>query len=139
MEGIELIKCFEGFRSEQYICAGGFPTIGYGHKIRPRENLQVISVNEAGNLLTQDIYQTEKTVSYYINIELNDNQFASLVSFTFNVGAAALQRSTLRQKINYGLYDECHHEFLKWVYARSRKLSGLFKRRLAESQLFYKT
>ena len=29
-EGIELIKSFEGFRSNPYLCSAGVPTIGYG-------------------------------------------------------------------------------------------------------------
>ena len=62
----------------------------------------------------------------YINVGINDDQFAALVSFTFNVGAAALQRSTLRQKINYGYYEDGAKEFLKWVYAGGGKLLVLF-------------
>lgn len=30
-EGIALIKKFEGCELSSYICAGGVPTIGYGH------------------------------------------------------------------------------------------------------------
>ncbi len=36
-EGLELIKRFEGFRSQQYNDVAGFPTIGYGHRIVPPE------------------------------------------------------------------------------------------------------
>ena len=50
--------------------------------------------------LENDLLKTERSVLKYIDVEINDDQFASLVSFTFNVGAAALQRSILRQKIN---------------------------------------
>lgn len=56
--------------------------------------------------------------------------------FTFNVGTAALQRSVLRQKINYGHYDEGAKEFLKWIYAGGRKIMGLVRRRKLESDLF---
>ena len=30
-EGLALIKRFEGFEPEIYICPAGWPTIGYGH------------------------------------------------------------------------------------------------------------
>ncbi len=36
-EGLALIKQFEGFQSEIYICPGGWPTIGYGHVVRENE------------------------------------------------------------------------------------------------------
>ena len=35
--GIALIKRFEGFAPEIYICPGGWPTIGYGHVVRDHE------------------------------------------------------------------------------------------------------
>jgi lysozyme len=47
-----------------------------------------------------------------------------------------LQRSTLRQKLNYGLYKEASKEFMKWVYADGKKISGLVKRRRTEQELF---
>jgi len=78
----------------------------------------------------------ERSVLKYIDVEINDDQFAALVSFTFNVGTAALQRSVLRQKINYGHYEEGAKEFLKWIYAGGRKIIGLMRRRKLESDLF---
>lgn len=134
--GIELIKFFEGFQSNPYICSGGHPTIGFGHKILTKESYKEISKTEAEKLLKQDLFIAEKSVLRHITTILNDNQFSALVSFTFNLGGAALQRSTLRQKINYGLYDEAELEFLRWVYARGRILPGLIKRRKAEYNLF---
>lgn len=35
-----------------------------------------------------------------IKVPLTDGQFDALVSFTFNLGSGALQRSTLRRKVN---------------------------------------
>ena len=90
----------------------------------------------AEEILMMDLHRIESAIINYINVELNDNQFDALVSFTFNLGPAALQRSGLRQKINYSLYDEAKEEFLKWVYIGSKKLQGLIYRRKAESNLF---
>jgi lysozyme len=134
--GIEFIKKHESFSSVKYICAGGYPTIGYGHKLLPTEQYDTLSHSMAENILIADLRKFERAVLKYIDNELNDNQFDALVSFTFNLGPAALQRSTLRQKINYGLYLEASREFLKWVYAGGMVLNGLIKRRVAESNLF---
>ena len=135
-KGIELIKLFEGFKSEPYVCAGGYLTIGYGHKLLPSDPYKIITQEKAVQILENDLRRMERSVLKYINVEINDDQFAALVSFTFNVGSAALQRSVLRQKINYGHYDDGAKEFLKWVYAGGRKIMGLVRRRNLESNLF---
>ncbi len=137
--GIELIKKLEGFKSEPYFCSGGHLTIGYGHKLLPNDYFQKIDEKQASKILEQDLLYTERQVIRYINVLLSDNQFAALVSFTFNVGAAALQRSTLRQKINYGLYKEASKEFYKWIFAGGKKNLGLFRRRKLEVNLFLST
>ena len=135
-KGIELIKQFEGFSSEPYLCSGGYLTIGYGHKLLPSDRYKKVTEEKSGLILRKDLSRTERAVLKYINNPLTDDQFAALVSFTFNLGAAALQRSILRQKINYGLYQEASKEFMKWVYAGGRKLPGLTRRRKIEKQLF---
>ena len=136
LQGIELIKHFEGFKSEPYICAGGYLTIGYGHKLLPSDRYGKVSEERAEIILKKDLLRSERAVLKYINNPLSDDQFAALVSFTFNLGGAALQRSILRQKINYDLYKEAGKEFEKWVYAGGKKLPGLVKRRKTEKKLF---
>jgi lysozyme len=39
------------------------------------------------------------------------------VSFTFNLGAGALQRSTLRRKVNREEHADVPAELSKWVWA----------------------
>ncbi len=53
-----------------------------------------------------------------------------------SLGAGALQRSTLRRKVNREEHAEVPAEFMKWVWAGGRKLKGLVKRRRAESELY---
>lgn len=135
--GIEMIKSFEGFSSSVYVCAGGKKTIGYGHVILPSEEYDIISQDTATLILKNDIVIFENAVQRNINIALRQNQFDALVSLVFNIGAAAFQRSTLRQKINYcSDLEEIGHEFMRWIYSGGRILSGLMKRRMLEMQLF---
>lgn len=135
-QGIELIKHFEGFKAQPYVCAGGYLTIGYGHKLLPSDKYRQLDEAKALKILQMDLRRTERAVLKYINHELSDNQFAALVSFTFNLGPAALQRSSLRSKVNYGQFKQAAREFNRWVYAGGRKLSGLVRRRKAEATLF---
>ncbi len=135
--GIELIKRFEGFSSKPYLCLGNILTIGYGHVIQPNERFISITEEEAERLLKADLYKAEKSVLRLINVPLTDGQFDSLVSFTFNLGGGALQRSTLRMRLNRGEpKEEVAYEFLKWIYAGGRPIKGLLRRREAEMALF---
>ena len=133
---LELIKSFESFKPVRYICPGGYPTIGYGHVILDRENLQKVTEAEAETLLFGDVAIAERSVCHLIKVPLEDCQFSALTSFTFNLGGGALQRSTLRQKVNRGEHGEVPDEFRKWVYAGGRKLKGLVRRREVEATLY---
>ena len=137
-EGIELIKRFEGFSPKIYICPAGYPTIGYGHLIRSYERFSNdgISIDEATRLLKDDIFHSEKAVLRLVDVPLTDGQFDALVSFTFNLGAGALQRSTLRRKLNRGEYLAVPNEIRRWVWSGGTKLKGLIRRRNAEAMCF---
>ena len=135
---VELVKKFEGFSKKSYKCLAGYPTIGYGHKISSGEEYGEISYDQAHDLLIKDLQIYATAVRSNIYYRLNQNQFDSITSFTYNVGIAALQRSTLRQKINYAELDKVEHEMLKWVYVRALKVQGLVIRRKAEIDLFYR-
>ena len=135
-DGIDLIKRFEGFSSTVYICPAGYPTIGYGHLVRSAESFNEISETEAEELLCRDVESAERAVLRLVNAPLTDGQFDALVSFTFNLGSGAFQRSTLRRKVNRQAHDEVPEQLMRWVWAGGRKLNGLRKRRSAESILY---
>jgi len=67
-----------------------------------------------------------------------DGQFDAMVSFTFNLGSGALQRSTLPRLVNREEHSDVPAELIKWVWADGRKLKGLVKRRGAEAGLYAK-
>jgi lysozyme len=137
--GLDLIKRFEGFSPTVYICPAGYPTIGYGHVVKPHERevfASGITTEQAEALLRQDVQTAERAVLHLITVPLTDGQFDALVSFTFNLGAGALQRSTLRRKVNRGDHATVPAEFRKWVWAGGRKLEGLVRRRGAEAYFY---
>ena len=135
-EGLNLIKRFEGFEPEIYIDAAGLPTIGYGHLLRAGEAEMFkngISPEAGEALLIKDVLSAEQAVLRLINVPLKDGQFDALVSFTFNLGSGALQRSTLRRKVNREEHDEVPEQLMRWVWAGGRRLRGLMRRRREES------
>lgn len=138
-QGLDLICRFEGFSPVIYICPAGYPTIGYGHLITEANKerfLDGVDEDEALELLRSDVGKAERTVLRLITVPLTQGQFDALVSFTFNLGSGALQRSTLRRKVNREEHHDVPAEFMKWVWADGRKLKGLVKRRAAEVKMY---
>lgn len=138
-QGLELICRFEGFSPIIYICPAGYPTIGYGHLITEANREQFldgVDEDEALELLRSDVGKAERAVLRLIAVPLTQGQFDALVSFTFNLGSGALQRSTLRRKINREEHADVPAELGKWVWADGSKLKGLVKRRKAEAILY---
>ena len=136
-DGLDLIKHHEGFSTKVYICPAGHPTIGYGHLILSHEDFSKgITKLQAEDLLRKDVQIAERAVLRLISVPLTDGQFNALVSFTFNLGGGALQRSTLRRKINREEHTEVPEQFMRWVWAGGRRLKGLVRRRDAESKIY---
>jgi len=138
-QGLDLICRFEGFSPVIYICPAGYPTIGYGHLITEANKerfLDGVDEDEALELLRSDVGKAERAVLRLIAVPLTQGQFDALVSFTFNLGSGALQRSTLRRKVNREEHDDVPAELMKWVWAGGRKLKGLVKRRAAEATIY---
>ena len=135
-KALELIKQFEGLRLKAYHCPGGVWTIGYGHTSGVKSGM-VITKAQAEEFLLSDIAVFEKAVNDQ-NLDLTQNMFDALVSFTFNVGVGNFKRSTLLCKIKVNKWDNSiMDEFLRWVYSKGRVLPGLQRRRLAEMKLYF--
>lgn len=135
-KGIDLIKEFESLSLKKYKDPVGYWTIGWGHLIKSYEKLEVITEDEAEDLLMQDLVEVEVAVNSLVYAPLNQNQFDALVSFTFNLGYGALKASTLLSKLNGLDYDGAANEFPKWIYGKGQILPGLVRRRKEEKKLF---
>lgn len=140
--GIQLIKTFEGCLLNAYLCPAKVWTIGYGSTQylngKPVKQGDKITQQQAEELLIDTVNIFSQNVSKLIKSELTDNQFSALVSFAFNLGINALAKSTLLKKVNVNPNDKTiEQEFMKWVNAGGKKLSGLVRRRNAESKLYF--
>jgi len=133
--GEGLIKQFESLRLSAYRCPAGCWTIGYGHTLTAVQGLEITEA-QADQLLRQDVQSTEAKVVELVQVALNDNQFAALVSFTFNIGHAALARSALLRRLNGGEYSCVPDELLRWVNVKGELSRGLVRRRIAEGKLW---
>jgi lysozyme len=135
-KGIAFIKRHEGLRLTKYKDSAGFWTVGYGHLIKRGEKLDRISQWKADQLLKKDLRIAENVVNKLVRVHLSQNQFDALVSFAFNVGGGAFQRSTLLKHVNNENYGNAKHQFMQWVKAGGSKNRGLINRRKAEKLMF---
>jgi GH24 family phage-related lysozyme (muramidase) len=132
--GVALVKRWEGCRLTAYKCPAGVLTIGYGHTRDVREG-QTITQHQADVILESDLEVYESTVRR-LAPNATENQTAALTSFAFNLGTAALERSTLLKKFLAGDTAGAAAEFGKWTFAAGKQLPGLVSRRAAERELF---
>ena len=134
-KGIELIKRFEGCRLKAYKCPAGVWTIGYGHtnNVRPDD---VITQEEAEELLKRDIKVHEDNVKRLVKSSLTQGQFNALVSFEYNIGYGAFANSTLLKLLNAQNYDAAAKQFIRWVFIGDKVSEGLLRRRRAETEMF---
>ena len=133
---IDLIKDREEFRSEPYVCAAGYWTIGWGSCTGFTADTPPITRTEGEQLLLKDLVRFESAVPRLCPVPLNQGQYDALVFFPFNLGAGALQSSTLRRKIMREDYESAADEFPRWLFAAGRRLADLVRRREAERALF---
>jgi lysozyme len=159
--GADLMHQWEGYRTKPYLCPAHIWTIGYGHVLyQDQIKLPVVRVNdyagmirkemplkpednrvwtkeEIEKLFTDDVVPTERGV-LRLAPALSGRQgaFDACVSFAFNAGVGAFQRSSIRMKINRGDWEGAADALLLYCMAGGKILPGLKKRRDAEKALF---
>lgn len=134
-ETVALIKQWEGYRPDAYLCPAGVWTIGYGTTGGVREG-QRISQAEAERMLRMDLRRFENIVEDAVTVRLTDAQFGALVSLTYNIGGEAFRTSTLLRKLNAGDYAAVPQELMRWNRVAGRVSRGLTNRRAAEAGLW---
>ena len=127
---------FEGCKLTAYKCPAGVWTIGVGHTKGVKQG-QTITEAQAMSLLKGDLLPCENYVNN-LGVCKTQGQFDSLVSFSFNLGTAALGRSTLLKYIRQGKAEQyIRGEFAKWVKSGGKTLAGLVKRRAWEADRYF--
>ena len=159
--GAKLMHQYEGYRNRPYLCPAHIWTIGYGHVLYQEqiklpvvrkegytgmlrseyplksEDNRVWSKEEIIKLFEDDVSPTERGV-LRLAPALSGRQgaFDSCVSFSFNAGLGAFQRSSIRMKINRGDWEGAADALLLYCMGGGKILAGLKKRRDAEKALF---
>lgn len=144
--GTDLITRWEGFVDRPKPDPIGLPTVGYGHLCQKKNCAEVkykfpLTKATALQLLNDDLPNYTNCLGKVLNagkVKLNDNQWAALSSWVFNVGCGAAKTSTLVKRLNNGenANTVASQELPKWRMGGGKVLPGLVKRRADEVKLF---
>lgn len=142
-DGLRFIAQHEGVVLHAYKDQAGIDTIGIGHVVRPGESFpNGITHDQALALLANDLDIAEHGVNTRVTVDMTQNQFDALVSFTFNCGAGALAESSTLRLLNAGDIDGAGQALLLWDKRKDPHTGalvvdgGLLARRKAERDLF---
>lgn len=134
-EGLALTESFEGCSLVAYRDQVGVLTIGFGHTKGVTEGMTCTQA-QAEQWLLDDVADAEAAVNRLVHIAMSQEEYDSLVDFTFNLGIGNFAGSTLLKLLNARDIAGAVEEFPKWDRAGGVEVAGLLKRRLAEKALF---
>ena len=136
-QGKEHLITEEGLKLKAYKDTVGVWTIGVGNtyyedgsKVKQGD---VITKERALTLMDTVVKSFEDNINKVVKVPLSQNEFNALVSFSYNIGKAGFNGSTLLKLLNSGKRKEAAEQFIKWT-----KQKELTNRRIREKTLFLK-
>lgn len=139
VQGLEALHQREGLRLKPYLDTQGIPTIALGNtfyqdgkKVTMQD--KPLTMEQATRLADTIIAKFEKVVNEAVKTKLTQNQFNSLVSFTYNIGPAGFKSSTVLKLVNKNPNDpKIKDAFMMWT--KNKELIG---RRASEVNQYFK-
>lgn len=139
-KSLNIIKKYEKFEPEEYVCPAGKKTIGYGTRTDycPELKGKKISDEVATAYLKRDIKQkVSPVIQKNVKIPINQNQIDALISLIYNIGPTIFAKSNLLKSLNSGDWDNVKKNWEEFRVSDGRVLSGLVNRRKEELDLFF--
>ena len=87
-------------------------------------------------MLVHELQEYCNDVDIAIKVDLKQNEFDALVSWTYNLGPTNLNSSTMLRVLNEGKHDEVPAQMKRWNKASGQVKQGLVRRREAEALMF---
>ena len=141
-QGLRFLASWEGLRTVPYNDSANNATVGIGHLLHygpvtpgDRRRWRGLTVRGAYRLLARDMRSYEHDVRAAIHRSMNQAQFDAFVDLVYNCGPAPLYGSVGRL-FNEGRYGEAADAMLAWSHAGGQFSPGLYRRRVAERELF---
>lgn len=138
---IESLKKTEGLRLKAYPDPGsrdGHPwTIGYGATGPGIRRGVVWTKAQADKRFLADIRRFEDQVDRILgSAPTTQGQYDAIVHFAYNIGTAALARSTFLKMHKRGDFKGAEAQFHRWVRNDGRVMRGLQRRRRIEASMY---
>jgi len=146
LEAVALLAEYEqgpdgGFAPVAYRCPAGVWTIGWGETdgVRPGDRC---TKEQADAWLLEDLQERVRAVRDLCKVEPSPNELGALVVLAYNIGLAALARSTVLRQHNAGNRLAAARAFGLWNKAKNPRtgkrevLDGLTARRAREAALY---
>ncbi|WP_447879939.1 lysozyme [Serratia fonticola] len=130
-----LVPDLEGVRYEPYRDVAGVLTVCYGHTGADIVIGKRYTPSECKAQLDKDLVPFARSVERSVKIPASEYQKASLISFSYNVGAKAFESSTLLRKLNAGDSKGACDEMRRWNKAGGKVWKGLINRREVEREI----
>ena len=137
-QGKDFIKSWEKCRLTAYLDSVGVWTIGWGRTTMVHKG-DTCTQEQADEWFEEEIDAFANKVQALIYGEVCQNEFDALCSLAYNIGVAALGRSTLMKKLNQKDYLGAAEQFLVWnkgtVNGTLTVIAGLTNRRKSERKI----
>jgi lysozyme len=102
----------------------------------PIEWMRTLTDAEVDKILQDDLSRFERGVLRLCPANLTQGRFDALVSFAFNAGLGALQKSSIRMRHNRGDFDGAADAFMLYRFAAGKEFKGLVRRRTHERDTY---
>lgn len=130
-----MIPELEGVRFEPYRDVAGVLTVCYGHTGADIVPGKRYTEAECKAILDKDLIPFARSVNRSVKVPASEYQKAALISFSYNVGVSAFERSSLLRKLNAGDYAGACDGLRQWIYAGGKSWKGLMNRRDIEHEV----
>ena len=138
--GIKVIKDNTVFFEYFHVDESGAEFIGFNHKCSDKGECRKIPdpipMNQAEQLLDNDVDEAERCVLKALTTSVNDDQFGALVSLAADIGCEEFGKSQVLSTVNSGDLSGVEVNFCIYVRKGDRILARMKKRRGDEASLF---
>ncbi|MFB5745086.1 lysozyme [Cedecea sp. S5-13] len=130
-----VIPELEGVRHTPYYDVAGVLTVCYGHTGDDIIKSKKYTEAECQAMLDKDMLPFARSVERSVKVPVDEYQKAALISFSYNVGVRAFERSSVLRHLNAGNYKVACDGLRAWVWAGGKQWQGLINRRDVEHEL----
>jgi len=127
-KSLTMLQNLEDWRAKAFMDPNDGWTIGWGRMQNVKEGDTTTKAKET-KWMTEYIEHLEEFMKGMVRVPLNDQQHDAMVIFIYNIGTGQFVNSTLRRRLNEGVYGEVPAQMARWIYDDGVVVPGLMIRR----------